>query len=105
MNIDYISQYNSPIGGITLASNGIELIGLWFDGQKHFGEILEKNTKVQQLPIFLETANWLDAYFAGDTLPNHPKLCLRGTQFRQTVWQLLLTIPYAETRTYGLTNC
>ena len=33
---NYIYQYNSPLGGITLASDGETLTGLWFDGQKHF---------------------------------------------------------------------
>ena len=30
----YTYHYNSPLGGITLASNGNELTGLWFDGQR-----------------------------------------------------------------------
>ena len=32
----YINHYNSPLGKITFASNGKELTGLWFDGQKYF---------------------------------------------------------------------
>jgi len=35
----YTYHYNSPLGGITLSSNGTELTGLWFDGQKYFGVI------------------------------------------------------------------
>ena len=45
--MNYISHYNSPLGSITLASDGYALIGLWFDGQKHLGTTLgdgyEKN--------------------------------------------------------------
>ena len=36
----YIDHYDSPFGGITLASDGSALCGLWFDGQKYFGETL-----------------------------------------------------------------
>lgn len=36
----YIYHYHSPSGGITLSSNGTELTGLWFDGQKYFGDTL-----------------------------------------------------------------
>ena len=38
--MDYTYHYNSLLGGITLASNGTELTGLWFDGQKYFGATL-----------------------------------------------------------------
>ena len=40
--MDYIWHYDSPlVGGMTMASDGQALIGLWFDGQKHFGEVLD----------------------------------------------------------------
>lgn len=29
----YTCFYNSPLGGITMASDGTALTGLWFDGQ------------------------------------------------------------------------
>ena len=32
----YTNYYNSPIGRITMASEGTALIGLWFEGQKYF---------------------------------------------------------------------
>ena len=35
----YIYHYHSPLGGITLSSNGTELTGLWFDGQKYFEDM------------------------------------------------------------------
>ena len=38
--MDYTYHYKSPLGGITLSSNGTELTGLWFDGQKYFGATL-----------------------------------------------------------------
>ena len=39
----YTNHYDSPLGGITLSSNGTELTGLWFDGQKYFGDTLPKH--------------------------------------------------------------
>ena len=38
--MEYTHHYDSPLGGITLASNGEALTGLWFDGQKYFGSTL-----------------------------------------------------------------
>ncbi len=63
--MEYIHHYDSPFGGITLASNGEELIGLWFDGQKYFADILLKEYEEKSLPIFEETDRWLDIYFSG----------------------------------------
>ena len=36
----YTYHYDSPLGGITIASDGNSLTGLWFDGQKYFGDTL-----------------------------------------------------------------
>jgi len=36
----YICKYESSIGSLTAASNGMALTGLWFDGQKYFGSTL-----------------------------------------------------------------
>ena len=40
--MDYTHHYDSPFGGITLASDGDALIGLWFDGQKYFADTLNE---------------------------------------------------------------
>jgi len=43
----------------------------------------------------------LDAYFAGSLKKFSVPLDLRGTEFQRRVWELLLHIPYGETRSYG----
>lgn len=48
----YTNKYNSPIGDITLASNGNELTGLWFDGQKYFADTLPDEYEEKDLSIF-----------------------------------------------------
>lgn len=40
--MEYIHHYKSPLGGITMASDGKALTGLWFDGQKYFAVTLSK---------------------------------------------------------------
>ncbi len=98
-------QYSLPMGGITLSSNGIELTGLWFDGQKYFGDTLEKEYPEQNLPIFEETIRWLDIYFSGKSPDFTPPLSIKTTAFRKVVWEIMLTIPYGKTMTYGeITN-
>lgn len=97
----YIYHYHSPLGGITLSSNGSELTGLWFDGQKYFGSTLPKNYQEQNLPVFEETCKWLDLYFGGKAPDFTPPLKMETTPFRKAVWEILLTIPFGQTITYG----
>lgn len=98
----YISKYNSPIGGITLASNGKELTGLWFDGQKYFANNIPKEREEKGLPIFVRTKKWLDIYFSGKAPDFTPPLSMNGiSPFRKRVWEIMLAIPFGETMTYG----
>lgn len=97
----YKSYYDSPLGGIMTASDGEKLTGLWFDGQKYFPETMNQNIRNTDLPIFEETRQWLDLYFSGKEPAFTPPFSLHSTPFRQSVWEILLTIPYGKTVTYG----
>ena len=100
--ICFTTHYRSPIGGITLASDGVALTGLWFDGQKHFaatlqGTVIEK----PELQILEQARRWLDLYFSGARPDFIPPLAPKGTPFQQKVWKILCAIPYGKTITYG----
>ena len=99
--MEYTHHYNSPLGGITMASNGEALSGLWFDGQKYYADILDPEHEEKPLPVFDETDRWLDIYFKGSDPGFTPPLHMTGTPFRMAVWKILLTIPYGKTMTYG----
>ena len=99
--MDYIWHYESPLGGITLASDGEALIGLWFDGQKYFADALDKEYKEKNLSVFDDTYRWLDLYFSGKAPYFTPKLNMRTSAFRKKVWEIILTIPFGQTMTYG----
>lgn len=99
--MDYTCHYDSPLGGITMASDGKALTGLWFDGQKYFADTLDAEHSEKALPVFHEAAKWLDLYFGGTVPDFTPRLNPRGSAFRCRVWDVLLTIPYGHTMTYG----
>lgn len=99
--MDYTHHYNSPLGGITLAGDGDAIIGLWFDGQKYFADTLDADFEEKALPVFDEADRWLDIYFSGKAPDFTPKLNMRTTAFRKKVWEIMLTIPYGQTMTYG----
>lgn len=99
--MQYTQKYDSPLGGILLASDGKALTGLWFDGQKYFGSTLAAQREQKLLPVFEETARWLDLYFSGQEPDFTPPLSLQqASSFRREVWEIMLTIPYGQTMTY-----
>lgn len=99
----YSTTYESPIGLLTLGSDGESLCGLWLAGQKyHGGTIPEAMEPDDGAAPFAQTRAWLDDYFAGK-IPTIESLPLRpiGSDFRQTVWRILTKIPYGQVTTYG----
>ena len=102
MNRDCFSTYMSPLGQMTMASDGQNLTGLWFDGQKHFGSTLTFHSVLAaDVPLFGDVRRWLDIYFSGRNPDFMPPVRLRSSDFQMLVWRLLLSIPYAATTTYG----
>ena len=101
--MNYSTNYSSPLGLITMVSDGEKLIGLWLEGQKYFADnIADSIIENNDLDIFISTKQWLDRYFGGEK-PNIFELPLapRGGEFRKMVWDILCQIPYGETITYG----
>ena len=122
--MDCIRRYDSPLGPVTLSSDGGSLTGLWFDGQRHFGssllpappsatsasavsapsdfeDLLAAGYVERSLPVFDQTCRWLDIYFSGKEPDFTPPILLRGTPFQLSVWSELLRIPFGCTVTYG----
>lgn len=99
--MDYIHHYDSPLGSITMASDGNALVGLWFDGQKYYADSLNNDYEEKALSLFEQTDQWLDIYFSGSAPGFTPPLTMRTTPFRKAVWNIMLTIPFGQTMTYG----
>ena len=110
--MEYFYHYESPLGGIIITSDGEALTGLRFDRQQ---TICGSNDSDQEdsepnhdsvhaeehLPVFKQTIKWLDIYFSGEEPGFTPPLRMEATAFRKMVWEILLTIPYGETMSYG----
>lgn len=97
----YLSDYKSPLGAITLASDGENLTGLWFAGQKYYGAGLEPDARRCEVPVFIQTRRWLDLYFQGLEPDFTPALKPLGTDFRLLVWDILREIPRGSVLSYG----
>ena len=105
----------TPWGEVWLAASAQGLCGLWFTGQAYFPENLlaMRSTHTEHswaMNAHLDAAQCLlQNYAEGQIAPfskdaNNPPLALDlrlGTAFPQSVWQMLLTIPYGAQCTYG----
>lgn len=106
MEIVHIAEFDSPIGGLRIASTGSGLAyvelphasgrGLegWLrrrvPGARRSAAFAPNRRAVAQILEYLEGKR------TGFELP----LDLRGTPFQTRVWRALLEIPYGETRSY-----
>ena len=97
----FLTHYASPLGPILLAADETGLTGLWFEAQKYFPSFSGVEYQEKETPVLTETARWLDVYFSGKDPGFLPPLHPQGSPFRQTVWDILLTIPRGQTITYG----
>ena len=107
----YKTSYDSPLGSLLLLADEKGLTGLWFEKQKHFaygrtGFEADAADSVEtcgdgSLPLLSEAERWLDLYFAGKKPDFDLPINLSGTEFQKKVWEILCTIPYGATMTYG----
>lgn len=80
----------SPLGTLYLTADEGGLAGIWMHPEK-----------TEDFPVLSQAKVWLDSYFAGNPAEISFPLNPQGTAFQQQVWDILLTIPYGQTRTYG----
>ena len=103
----YHTQYDSPLGLLTLTSDGMSLKELRFSDTP----IVETNTNCTNehelipttpaVPVLEGTRRWLDSYFNGGEPDYTPLVAPFGTLFQRRVWFELMSVPYGETVTYG----
>lgn len=89
--------HDSPVGPLTLHSNGAALTGLEFDKPRY---------KLTESPrgedrVLAQARRELDRYFAGKLKAFTIATAPEGTPFQQKVWAALTKIPYGITRSYG----
>lgn len=97
----YKTKYFSPIGELTLASDGENLTGLWINRQKYHGELKYDMEIIDDLEVFRKAKDYLDRYFSLQKLKrDEVSMLFKGTDFQKQVWKILTEIPYGEVVTY-----
>lgn len=112
----YRRSYHSPLGEMTMVSDGKGLTALSFRGQRYDKDTsvsLEagEEKKEQVIPktgeesgacvVFDRTKEWLDIYFSERDPGFIPPLSVKGTPFQEEVWEILKRIPYGKVISYG----
>ena len=89
----YCTQYDSPLGKLLLTCTEEGLTGIYMNR--------EAPDRPDDHPVLHQTVQWLDAYFRGEAPAVEVPLNLKGTDFQKQIWNILLTIPYGQLRSYG----
>lgn len=88
----YLAYYDSPIGLIEVGGTETAVTTLYFVEQPQPGAIAT--------PYLDEAVRQLAQYFAQTRREFDLNLAPHGTDFQQTVWQQLLTVPHGRTVSY-----
>ena len=94
----FTRSMESPIGKITLCSEGEAIIGLALDQQRH---PRDRSTAIAEpTAVLLEAERQIQEYFDGARKSFDLPLRPQGTAFQGQVWQQLLAIPFGQTISY-----
>ena len=92
---------STPLGKIMTAAEDKKIIGLWFIGQKYYPSQTNTWTEKPDYPVFQKLRLWIKNYFAERNPEINFPLAPKGSVFQQSVWKILLKIPYGKTMSYG----
>jgi len=103
----FLTRFNCPLGTYILISSQK---GVCFikpeDSEDYFTRWQRSGVRLQEGGEYnRDVVAELDAYFAGHLKRFTVPVDLRGTDFQRLVWEILLSIPYGETRSYGQVAC
>lgn len=86
--------YRTPLGRLTVASDGQAITAIGFGERDFPGE--RRATELTN-----RAANQLQEYLAGKRRSFDLPLAYAGTDFQKRVWDALCDIPYGQTRSYS----
>jgi methylated-DNA-[protein]-cysteine S-methyltransferase len=97
----YFDTCASPLGPITLATDGANLTALHLEGDRYFTELPFGWTRDSSQPILMQAEAELSEYFAGTRTTFSVPVASSGTPFQHQVWAALADVPAGRTTTYA----
>ena len=94
--------YDFPVGGLGIAEESGFITGIFFSDRNEIPEKMKKRGFIKaETPPIKKAASQLREYFAKKRRQFDLPLLPEGTEFQRSVWKVLRTIPYGETRSYA----
>jgi len=101
----YFTKISSPLGNLFLVEKKESLTAIEFSNQSTPSISTPNDAKElwkeEKTPLLTEVENQLKEYFIGERKTFDLPLAPRGTLFQFKVWEILKTIPYGTTMSYG----
>jgi methylated-DNA-[protein]-cysteine S-methyltransferase len=95
------TTYVAPLGPMVIAASSRGLVGIWFDGQKHFAGTHAGWRRDDADARLCAAREQLAEYFAGARTVFALECDARGTPFQQAVWRAIAAVPYGRQVTYA----
>ena len=99
--VKHFKHIDSPLGQILLVSDGRNLTGLYFVGQKYAGQPSNDWVSDPNGDPFPDAERELIEYFAGKRRAFDLPLAPDGTAFQLRVWRAIAAIPCGRTISYA----
>ena len=103
-----LTRVLTPLGPMLMGTSDAAVLLLEFTDRRMLATQLQRLARrlgcvfvPGTTPVGRQMEEELGAYFAGTLRSFSTPLQPAGTEFQQRVWQVLRSIPYAQTRTYG----
>jgi len=98
----FVSRLTTPIGELTLTASETALTGVYFPSSRHGPPpIASGRESGPAAEILTRARQQLAEYFARARMTFDLPLAAEGTEFEHRVWDLLRTIPFGATTSYG----
>ena len=94
----FVNTYEGIIGPYLLEETDECLTRIWLGDRI---SLVPESRDFKETALLKEVKAQLDAYFAGKLKDFSLPIAPAGTDFQLKVWEVLQTIPYGETITYG----
>jgi len=95
---DSIVRVNSPIGRLEITALNDKIVGLEIE---RAGRLPRESSPEKGSTVLRQATKQLAEYFAGKRRTFDLPLSLAGTEFQNSVWNTLMTIPFGDVRSYG----
>jgi methylated-DNA-[protein]-cysteine S-methyltransferase len=93
--------YDSPIGALTVATDGTRITALHIEGDRYFTRIPDTWKREPEVAVLKQAAQELQEYFAGARTVFDVPVTYTGTPFQSAVWGEIQRIPSGQTVSYS----